>query len=50
MGEALPEPDRRGERARDAPVFELEDFGDNVTPEVRERDERLRSEIEEQRS
>jgi hypothetical protein len=29
------------------PVFELDDFGDNVTPEVRERDERLRSEIEE---
>jgi hypothetical protein len=30
------------------PVFELEDFGDNVTPEIRERDERLRSELEEQ--
>jgi hypothetical protein len=30
------------------PVFELDDFGDNVTPEVRERDERLRSELEEQ--
>jgi hypothetical protein len=29
------------------PVFELDDFGDNVTPEVRERDERLRSQIEE---
>jgi hypothetical protein len=28
------------------PVFELDDFGDNVTPEVRERDERLRSELE----
>jgi hypothetical protein len=28
-------------------VFELDDFGDNVTPEVRERDERLRSELEE---
>ena len=32
------------------PVFELDDFGDNVTPEVRERDERLRREIEEQQS
>lgn len=32
------------------PVFELDDFGDNVTPEVRERDERLRKEIEEQQS
>jgi hypothetical protein len=29
------------------PVFELDDFGDNVTPEVRERDERLRSQLEE---
>ena len=28
------------------PVFELDDFGDNVTPEVREREERLRSELE----
>jgi hypothetical protein len=28
-------------------VYELEDFGDAVTPEVRERDERLRSQIEE---
>jgi hypothetical protein len=28
------------------PVYELDDFGDNVTPEVRERDERLRSELE----
>ena len=32
------------------PVFELDDFGDNVTPEVRERDERLRKEMEEQQS
>jgi hypothetical protein len=29
------------------PVFELDDFGDSVTPEVRERDERLRSQLEE---
>jgi hypothetical protein len=29
-------------------VAELDDFGDNVTPEVREREERLRSELEEQ--
>jgi hypothetical protein len=28
-------------------VYELDDFGDAVTPEVRERDERLRSELEE---
>ena len=29
------------------PVVELDDFGDSVTPEVRERDERLRSQLEE---
>ncbi len=28
------------------PVYEIEDFGENVTPEVRERDARLRAEIE----
>lgn len=28
------------------PVFELEDFGDAATPEVRAREERLRKEIE----
>lgn len=30
------------------PVFELEDFGAAVTPEVRARDERLRAQIDEQ--
>ena len=30
------------------PVFEAEDFGDNFTPELREQEERLRSQIEEQ--
>jgi hypothetical protein len=28
------------------PILEMEDFGENVTPEVRERDARLRAEIE----
>ena len=28
------------------PLFELDDFGDNATPEVREREARLRAEIE----
>jgi len=27
------------------PLLEIEDFGDNVTPEVRERDARLRAEL-----
>jgi hypothetical protein len=30
------------------PVYELEDFGDAVTPEVREQDQRLRSALEDQ--
>jgi hypothetical protein len=30
------------------PFYELEDFGEHVTPEVRERDARLRAEIERQ--
>jgi hypothetical protein len=30
------------------PVGELDDFGDSVTPEVREREERLRAQLEEQ--
>ena len=29
------------------PVFEAEDFGDNLTPELREQEERLRSRLEE---
>ena len=32
------------------PVFEAEDFGDELTPELRERGDRLRREIEEQQS
>ncbi len=28
------------------PVFEIEDFGDNATPEIREHDARLRAEVE----
>jgi hypothetical protein len=30
------------------PVFEADDFGDNLTPELREQEERIRSQIEEQ--
>ena len=32
------------------PVFEAEDFGDELTPELRERSDRLREQIEEQQS
>jgi hypothetical protein len=32
------------------PVFEAEDFGSNLTPEIKEREERLRSQIGERKS
>ena len=32
------------------PVFEAEDFGDELTPELRERSDRLREQIEDQQS
>jgi hypothetical protein len=32
------------------PVFEMEDFGDAMTPELREQEERLRAQTEEQQS
>jgi len=32
------------------PVFEAEDFGDELTPELREQEDRLRQQIEEQQS
>jgi hypothetical protein len=28
------------------PIFEIDDFGDNATPEIREQEERLRAELE----
>jgi hypothetical protein len=31
------------------PLYEVDDFGEAVAPEMRERDERLRAEIERQR-
>ena len=30
------------------PLFEAEDFGENMTPELKERDERLRAEVDKQ--
>ena len=32
------------------PVFEMEDFGDEMTPELREQEERLRTQVEGQQS
>ena len=32
------------------PVFETEDFGEEMTPELREQEERLRAQVEEQQS
>jgi hypothetical protein len=42
-----PMPNEEGE-LEIRPLYEIEDFGEVITPEVRERDERLRREIEQQ--
>ena len=40
--------DGRGPRSRSGQVFEAEDFGDAFTPELREQEERLREQTEQQ--
>ena len=42
----MPNPDRGESVIEIRPVFEAEDFGDELTPELRERERRLRSETE----
>lgn len=44
-----PMPGERGE-LEIRPVFEAEDFGDALTPELREREDRLRAQVEQHRS
>jgi hypothetical protein len=39
-------PFARGEEVEIRQIFEIEDFGDAVTPEVREQDNRLRAQVE----
>ena len=41
-----PDPDQPESDVEIRPLFEIEDFGDNATPEVREREAQLRQEIE----
>ena len=44
MGQALPQPDARTESEIEIrQVFEAEDFGAELTPELREQEERLRA-------
>ena len=45
-----PNPMEGGGRLEIRPVFEIEDFGDAATPEVREQDARLRAQTEESQS
>ena len=42
MGEALPESDAGRSEIEIRQVFEAEDFGEALTPELREQEERLR--------
>ena len=47
MGQARPGPDAGTEGVIEIrPVFEADDFGDELTPELREKEERLRREVE----
>ena len=49
VDEALPEPGRRRDGEIEIrQVFEAEDFGEEFTPELREREERLRAQAERQ--
>lgn len=45
----IPNPAKRDGIVEIRPIFEAEDFGDAMTPEHREQEERLRAEIERQR-
>jgi hypothetical protein len=42
----IPNPDNEDFEVELRPVFEMEDFGDEFTPEARAQEERLRAEIE----
>jgi hypothetical protein len=46
----IPNPDGVHGQVELRPVFESEDFGENLTPELRAQEERLRSELEKKRS
>jgi hypothetical protein len=45
-----PDPDNTGGEVEIRPVFEAEDFGAEFTPELREQEERLRDQIEKQKT
>jgi hypothetical protein len=42
----IPNPDNQDGAVEIRPVFEAEDFGDELTPELRERDQQLRAQTE----
>ena len=42
----IPNPDNQDGVVEIRPVFEAEDFGDALTPELRERDEQMRTHVE----
>ncbi len=41
----IPNPDGQDHEVEIRPIFETEDFGDELTPELREQEERLRAQI-----
>jgi hypothetical protein len=47
LGQTLSRADAREESEIEIrPIFEADDFGEELTPELRDREERLRAEIE----
>jgi len=45
----IPNPDNREGEVEIRPVFEAEDFGEELTPELREQEQRLRRQVEAQK-
>ena len=43
VGQALPQPDGSESEIEIRPLFGMEDFGDAMTPELREQEARLRA-------
>jgi hypothetical protein len=46
VGQALPNPKKEETIVQIRPVFEMEDFGAEFTPELREQEQRLRDQLE----
>lgn len=46
LGQTLPQPNASESEIEIRPIFEIEDFGEALNPELRAQEERLRAEVE----